>query len=92
MTRCLPYVNRLYRTIDSFDDTDMRQYFRIKTKDQLDRQVTGFRIPEELRSGVGNKFSGEEILLLCQFSRGCWFASNLRYGKFCCNDGLHNFL
>ena len=59
----LPPVHRKYRTIDSFDDTDIRQYFRFETKDQLHRLVTGFRFPEELRSGVGNKFSGEEILL-----------------------------
>ena len=25
----LPPVNRMYRTIDSFDDTDIRQYFRL---------------------------------------------------------------
>ena len=89
----LPPVNRMYRTIDSFDDTDIRQYFRFETKDQLHRLVTGFRFPEELRSGVGNKFSGEEILL-CGIYRlhsvnslgdAGWQASNLRYGTVRCN-------
>ena len=28
----LPPVNRMYRTIDSFDDTDIRQYFRLSAK------------------------------------------------------------
>jgi hypothetical protein len=59
----LPRIDRLYRTIDSFEDTEIRQLFRFESKDQLHRLVTGFQFPAEIRSGVGNKFSGEELHL-----------------------------
>ena len=61
----LPPIQRRYRTIDSFEETDIRQLFRFETKDQLKRLVRGFRFPSEMRSEGqgGNKFTGEEVLL-----------------------------
>jgi len=59
----LPLIGRTYRTIDSFEDTEIRQLFRFENKDQLHRLLIGFRFPKEIKSTVGNKFSGEEVLL-----------------------------
>ena len=59
----LPLIGRTYRTIDSFEDTEIRQLFRFENKDQLHRLLIGFRFPKEIKSTVGNKFSGEKVLL-----------------------------
>jgi hypothetical protein len=59
----LPRIERKYRTIDSFEETEVRQLFRFESKEQLRRLLQGFRFPEQMISSVGNKFTGEEVLL-----------------------------
>ena len=61
-----PPIERRYRTdtIDSFEDTEIRQLFRFESKEQLHRLLTGFDFPNEIRhSSQGNKFTGEEVML-----------------------------
>ena len=60
----LPRIERKYRTIDSFEETDVRQLFRFESRDQLHTLCQGFQFPLEMVYGCcGNKFSGEEVLL-----------------------------
>ena len=59
----LPKIERKYRTIASFEDTDIRQLFRFESKEQLQKLLTGFRFPDKMPGMVRNKFSGEEVLL-----------------------------
>jgi hypothetical protein len=60
----LPPIQRKYRTIDSFEETEILQLFRFESKDQLHRLFNRFRFPNEIKHGSqGNKFSGEEVML-----------------------------
>ena len=60
----LPKIEHKYRTIDSFEETEIRQLFRFECRDQLHRLCRGFPFPEEMVYGSnGNKFRGEEVLL-----------------------------
>ena len=59
----LPPIDRKFRTINSFEDTEIRQLFRFENKEQLNRLVTGFRFPTKMPGPQRHKFSGEEILL-----------------------------
>jgi len=38
----LSRIERKYRTIDSFEDTEVRQLFRFESRDQLHRLCQGF--------------------------------------------------
>ena len=65
----LPRIERKYRTVDSFEDTEVRQLFRFESRDQLHRLGQGFQFPLEMVYGCcGNKFTGEEVLL-CEIYR-----------------------
>jgi hypothetical protein len=64
LTSALPPIQRLYRTIDSFSDNEIPQYFRFRTKDQLHRLCAGFRFHEAIVMKSRHKFTGEEVLLV----------------------------
>jgi len=44
----LPRIERKYRTVDSFEDTEVRQLFRFESRDQLHRLCQGFQFPLEM--------------------------------------------
>jgi hypothetical protein len=58
-------MQRLYRTIDSFEDDEIPHLFRFRSKDQLRALLEGFGVPETVVILPQRyRFSGEEILLV----------------------------
>ena len=53
----LPRIERQYRTIDSFDEDEIRIYFRFETKEQLHELKAGFKIPDGVKVKSGRTFS-----------------------------------
>jgi len=57
-----PIVNR-HRTIDSFEDTQVRDFFRFQKKEDLHRLRLGFQFPDRMPDQQGKLFTGDEVLL-----------------------------
>ena len=47
-------LDRLYRTIDSFEDDQIPQYFRFRNKEQLHDLLNGFQIPNWVVLATGS--------------------------------------
>ena len=60
----LPKLKSKNRTIDSFLDHEIPQYFRFETKDQLRELLIGLQIPNKIKLKCRNTFRGEELLLV----------------------------
>ena len=60
-----PRIRTLRRTIDSFADEEIPNFFRFRSKQQHHALIAGSQIPAVIRiPGTGNIFHGEEFLLI----------------------------
>lgn len=60
----LPVVPKVDTTIESFTDSEIRQYFRFNSQSQLKRIYIGFRFPPKFHSSQGHVFRGQKVFLV----------------------------
>jgi hypothetical protein len=62
--RPIPKLKSRNRTINSFEDHEIAQYFRFQSKEQLHALLDGFQFPEIIKLKTRNVFHREEFLLV----------------------------